>query len=103
MGRKRAIRELDQQAIDQSFEAADILTNCRTYPKDEAPALVARIHAVEEEERHRACMIGEHAIRDARSVRPAETGSGLLGNAATTSVSGLIVFLEGTARPPVRT
>ena len=38
LGRKRAIRELDQGAIDQSFEAADILTNCRSYPKDEAPA-----------------------------------------------------------------
>ena len=38
LGRKRAIRELDQQSIDQSFDAADILTNCRTYPKDEAPA-----------------------------------------------------------------
>jgi tRNA-splicing ligase RtcB len=38
LGRKRAIRELDQQSIDQSFDAADILTNCRSYPKDEAPA-----------------------------------------------------------------
>lgn len=38
LGRKRAIRELDQAAIDQSFDQADILTNCRTYPKDEAPA-----------------------------------------------------------------
>jgi len=38
LGRKRAIRELDQQSIDQSFEAADILTNCRSYPRDEAPA-----------------------------------------------------------------
>ena len=38
LGRKRAIRELDQVAIDQSFDQADILTNCRTYPKDEAPA-----------------------------------------------------------------
>lgn len=38
LGRKRAIRELDQGAIDQSFEEADILTNCRSYPKDEAPA-----------------------------------------------------------------
>ena len=37
LGRKRAIRELDQGVIDQSFEAADILTNCRTYPRDEAP------------------------------------------------------------------
>lgn len=38
LGRKRAIRELDQRAIDQSFDASDILTNCRSYPKDEAPA-----------------------------------------------------------------
>ena len=38
LGRKRAIRELDQSAIDQSFDQADILTNCRVYPKDEAPA-----------------------------------------------------------------
>jgi tRNA-splicing ligase RtcB len=38
LGRKRAIRELDQQSIDQSFTDHDILTNCRFYPKDEAPA-----------------------------------------------------------------
>lgn len=38
LGRKRAIRELDQALIDQSFDEHDILTNCRTYPKDEAPA-----------------------------------------------------------------
>ena len=38
LGRKRAIRELDQAAIDQSFDQHDILTNCRQYPKDEAPA-----------------------------------------------------------------
>ncbi len=38
LGRKRAIRELDQNAVDQSFVQADILTNCRMYPKDEAPA-----------------------------------------------------------------
>ncbi|RIK78661.1 MAG: RtcB family protein [Planctomycetota bacterium] len=38
MGRKQAIRTLDQAQIDRSFDAADILTNCRTYPKDEAPA-----------------------------------------------------------------
>jgi tRNA-splicing ligase RtcB len=37
-GRKAAIREFDQKAIDQSFAEADILTNCRQYPKDEAPA-----------------------------------------------------------------
>ena len=38
LGRRRAIKELDQQQVDASFEAADILTNCRRYPKDEAPA-----------------------------------------------------------------
>lgn len=38
LGRRKAIRELDQSAIDQSFDEADILSNCRRYPKDEAPA-----------------------------------------------------------------
>lgn len=38
LGRKRAIRELDQLRIDDSLAAADILTNCRSYPRDEAPA-----------------------------------------------------------------
>lgn len=38
LGRKRAVRELDQATVDQSFDDADILTNCRNYPKDEAPA-----------------------------------------------------------------
>ena len=37
-GRKAAIREFDQKTIDQSFVDCDILTNCRQYPKDEAPA-----------------------------------------------------------------
>jgi len=38
LGRKRAIRELDQEEIDRSFEERDILFNSRRYPKDEAPA-----------------------------------------------------------------
>lgn len=38
MGRKAAIRALDQGEIDRSFDENDILTNCRFYPKDEAPA-----------------------------------------------------------------
>jgi tRNA-splicing ligase RtcB len=38
LGRKAAIRQLNQVAIDQSFDEHDILTNCRQYPKDEAPA-----------------------------------------------------------------
>ncbi len=37
-GRKAAIREFDQQTVDQEFTDLDILTNCRFYPKDEAPA-----------------------------------------------------------------
>lgn len=38
LGRRRAIRELNQRDIDQSFDETDILTNCRAYPRDEAPA-----------------------------------------------------------------
>ena len=38
LGRKQANRTLDQAAIDREFAADDILTNCRFYPKDEAPA-----------------------------------------------------------------
>lgn len=38
MGRKAAARALDQAQVDESFARKDILTNCRTYPIDEAPA-----------------------------------------------------------------
>jgi tRNA-splicing ligase RtcB len=38
LGRKEAERRLDQKTIDQEFDQDDILTNCRQYPKDEAPA-----------------------------------------------------------------
>ncbi|HEX6961329.1 MAG TPA: RtcB family protein [Lacipirellula sp.] len=38
LGRKAAKRVLNQAEIDRSFADADILTNCRTYPADEAPA-----------------------------------------------------------------
>lgn len=38
LGRKQANRTLDQKAIDAEFNEADILTNCRFYPKDESPA-----------------------------------------------------------------
>jgi tRNA-splicing ligase RtcB len=38
LGRRHASRTLDQKQIDKSFDAADILTNCRKYPRDEAPA-----------------------------------------------------------------
>jgi len=38
MGRKQAGRVLDQKTVDADFVNYDILTNCRTYPIDEAPA-----------------------------------------------------------------
>ena len=38
LGRRKAIKQLDQRQVDESFVAADILTNCSRYPKDEAPA-----------------------------------------------------------------
>ncbi len=37
MGRKSAIRTLDQTKIDEELDSLDILSNCRQYPKDEAP------------------------------------------------------------------
>jgi tRNA-splicing ligase RtcB len=37
MGRRDAIRRLDQAAIDRELADRDILSNCRQYPKDEAP------------------------------------------------------------------
>ncbi len=37
LGRKKAIRELDQTEVNSQFDKCDILTNCRNYPKDEAP------------------------------------------------------------------
>lgn len=39
LGRKQAFRTLDQETVDRSFEERDILTNCRRYPRDEAPAV----------------------------------------------------------------
>jgi tRNA-splicing ligase RtcB len=38
LGRRQAKRQLNQAAIDRSFDAMDILSNCRAYPRDEAPA-----------------------------------------------------------------
>jgi tRNA-splicing ligase RtcB len=38
LGRKMAMRQLDQAAVDRSFVERDILTNTRVYPLDEAPA-----------------------------------------------------------------
>ncbi len=38
LGRKAAFRALDQDTVDRDFVAQDVLTNCRRYPRDEAPA-----------------------------------------------------------------
>lgn len=38
LGRRAAIRTLDQRSVDQEFRDMDILTNCRQYPLDEAPS-----------------------------------------------------------------
>lgn len=37
MGRKQAGRVLDQRTVDADLAAHDVMTNCRTYPIDEAP------------------------------------------------------------------
>ena len=37
MGRKAAFRNLDQKTVDTELDDADILSNCRAYPRDEAP------------------------------------------------------------------
>ena len=46
MGRKAADRALDQKTVDDEFVANDILSNCRFYPKDEAPAAYKDFDAV---------------------------------------------------------
>lgn len=38
MSRTRAIKELNQRQIDDQLDRGDILSNCRNYPRDEAPA-----------------------------------------------------------------
>lgn len=38
LGRRHAARVLDQSTVDSEFDAGDILSNCRRYPIDEAPA-----------------------------------------------------------------
>jgi len=37
MGRKDAFRRLDQTTVDRELDELDILSNCRAYPRDEAP------------------------------------------------------------------
>lgn len=37
LGRRQATRTLDQSSINAAFADRDVLTNCRNYPRDEAP------------------------------------------------------------------
>ncbi len=46
LSRGRAMRELSQNEVDAEFERCDILSNCRTYPRDEAPAAYKNFSAV---------------------------------------------------------
>lgn len=46
MSRTAANKTLDQAEIDKSFDDRDILTNCRTYPRDEAPRAYKDFEAV---------------------------------------------------------
>ncbi|MDX2018357.1 MAG: RtcB family protein [Planctomycetota bacterium] len=46
MSRTAATKTLDQKTVDASFDAADILTNCRNYPRDEAPGAYKDFNAV---------------------------------------------------------
>ena len=46
LGRKHAQRTLDQATIDEELDACDVLSNCRQYPKDEAPAAYKDFNAV---------------------------------------------------------
>ena len=46
MGRKAADRALDQKTVDDDLLAHDVLSNCRLYPKDEAPAAYKNFDSV---------------------------------------------------------
>jgi tRNA-splicing ligase RtcB len=46
LGRRNAARTLDQAQIDRQLLEADVLTNCRQYPIDEAPAVYKDFDAV---------------------------------------------------------
>ncbi|MCF0234359.1 MAG: RtcB family protein [Thermoguttaceae bacterium] len=46
LGRRFAARTLDQAAVNAEFDEADILTNCRQYPKDESPAAYKEFNEV---------------------------------------------------------
>ncbi|QQE09981.1 RtcB family protein [Planctomycetota bacterium] len=46
MGRRNALRTLDQKKVNESFDRKDIMTNCRNYPRDEAPAAYKDLNEV---------------------------------------------------------
>lgn len=46
MSRTKAMKELNQEGVDAHLNECDILSNCRTYPRDEAPAAYKDFHEV---------------------------------------------------------
>jgi tRNA-splicing ligase RtcB len=46
LGRRHAVRTLDQKQIDQELDEHDVLSNCRFYPADEAPDAYKDFNAV---------------------------------------------------------
>lgn len=46
LGRREAERQLNQRQVNEQFNTEDILTNCRNYPLDEAPAAYKDFNAV---------------------------------------------------------
>jgi tRNA-splicing ligase RtcB len=67
LGRRQAMRQLDQAAVDRSFAERDILTNTRVYPIDEAPAAYKDFEEVLRSVRQ-AGLASEVARLDARFV-----------------------------------
>ena len=46
MSRTRAMKELSQDTIEAELASCDIISNCRSYPRDEAPAAYKDFHEV---------------------------------------------------------
>lgn len=46
LGRRNAIKTLDQKRVNAKMDSCDILTNCRNYPLDESPAAYKKFEEV---------------------------------------------------------
>lgn len=99
MVRKMADCTLDQKTVDDEFEANDILTNCRQYPKDEAPAAYKDFDAVLDLVK-KAGLTSEVARLKARFVIK-DSDMSLRGAAGSPSATGLVAgnrYRPGGAR-----